>query len=92
MVEGGDWNWCGDDPGTPSWRQQTHTCPGHGHGTAPVCLKNAEHEKLSQGLRSEYHRYNKTVRQITLDLVHHPMKGIAGAPESKGKAQELEHI
>ena len=61
LVEGGDWNWLGNDPGMRSWRQQTHTCPGqssdHGHSTSPGRIGDAEHEELSRDWRSEYHQY-----------------------------------
>ena len=35
-------------------------------------------------------KINETEREITKDLVHHPLKSLGGIPEAKGEAEELE--
>ena len=34
---------------------------------------------------------NKTIGQITQDLIHHPLEGVPRVPESEGKAEKFEH-
>ena len=33
----------------------------------------------------------KTKRKVTKDLIHHPLEGVPGFPESERKAEDLEH-
>ena len=33
----------------------------------------------------------KTKRKVTKDLIHHPLEGVLGVPESKRKAEEFKH-